>query len=934
MPSLFRGPEINRRAQVELRKSLDTVASIPRDQRHGKFYHPNDVNQILTAGSVGELFKSFDWYKRKHANDLRNDMHLIICILISIGNFDWATFGSCFFQNSIAKPSEAIFTDADLPVSRDKFRAAAPFVEYFLDQQYAFKPVMITRGPHVKYTASHRLPILEKGPGISGSQGTVRRVEIQKHYLWYSQASTNAGPAIMAMKCIRARNDADARNEREVLERFRCSSSRNERIMQCFATFMHGEDLIIISPWAAGRDLSFFLVRPWEIFHNYEERSHRFSPYNLFLEAMELAVALRFLHNGLYHQGRPLLCAHLDLKPDNILVDISRSEVSQPVGKWMISDFGLSRVEEAVEGSQVVTTTDDEQRNSRAPGNMLREMSFQRPTRKEGAFQPPETRHDQARVSTRRDVWSYGCILATVMAFAIGGPAHVGRLRKRRAEGADDLFYHRVGTRIYLKPGVINWLREQPESCDEIHRPWIQACATLVPQLLNVDVIERPEMDKAVNGVRHVVDLAEAVQNDGRVWDFETHQSSRPTAMRSSTLGAPTIPDMSGASSDSEEAPRSPVRTQRVRSRTSSGNLWRSPLSVSSNTDASLTFALLVSPESGCVAAKLDPQGQCAMLWGPSQIRLYLVGPLIDLQWQERPTRSLTTFEEWQQHAISFGERTYCYSAALAGPWIAFIEYGQNRSPVLIIHKREANLDAKSEEKQRFALTELPPDTNLVVSSDGVVAIRFRRSIRFYRHDRLQWQLSLQGDFFNSMQFTGDGKHFCLWESQKDNHYWTIWRLDGSNRQMPTKVGGRPLVHERANSAIPKKGKILLLPFTANPRFVACDGRQFLYLVKADGEPQVHQMRQTDQAAAGVVLLGDAQFVLIRHPEEADPSFWKCPLEYVDRPDYRPTPTPGKLSKDFDPKTAAMGFCNSEENVERPVVLVLLRSGKLIRKSL
>jgi len=81
---------------------------------------------------------------------------------------------------------------------------------------------------------------------------------------------------------------------------------------------------------------------------------------------------------------------HFDLKPANILVDDG--------GTWIISDFGQSTFRET----------------SRSSSRVMNQGGTD-------AYAPPEIDNIDAQFSRRYDVWSLGCIMLEVTAFAILG---------------------------------------------------------------------------------------------------------------------------------------------------------------------------------------------------------------------------------------------------------------------------------------------------------------------------------------------------------------------------------------------------------------------------------------------------------------------------------------------------------------------------------
>lgn len=275
------------------------------------------------------------------------------------------------------------------------------------------------------------------------------------------------------------------------LEQFKKSLSKNENIMMSFATFVHGSQVNIISP-LANLDLHAFLHGEYGDFH---QRSAEFTPRFLFQEAWCLAFALKFLHEGLALPSGRVSCAHFDLKPENILVEWSTEAVSTvpgstldlPVGRWKISDFGISVVNSL---DTVAGQTGFAAGQHLTPGDVIREKSM-KPPRDSGPFQAPEMQKNKGlRVSTSSDMWSFGCIVTMILAFALGGPEKVRELYKCRSEAySDDYFYTDTPADApVVKSEIKKWLSDQVDAdIYKTHREWISKCHELIHGLLSID---------------------------------------------------------------------------------------------------------------------------------------------------------------------------------------------------------------------------------------------------------------------------------------------------------------------------------------------------------------------------------------------------------------------------------------------------------------
>lgn len=303
------------------------------------------------------------------------------------------------------------------------------------------------------------------------------------------------------------------------LEQFKKSLSKNENIMMSFATFEHGSQFNIISPFA-DLDLHTFLGGQYGDFY---QRSAGFEPRFLFEETWGLAVALKFLHRELALPSGPVSCAHFDLKPENILVEWSTKAVSTDrgstsdmyVGRWKITDFGISVVnhlyEEKSRSSQHLT-----------PGDVIREIRERsvNPPRDPGPFQAPEMqKHKGLLVSTPSDMWSFGCIITMILAFALGGPRKVRELYECRCEEyVDDYFYTDISIDgPAVKPQVETWLSGQVEAdIFEIHREWISKCHELILKLLVIDKRLRSRSEDASDGLYGICVLLKNLRLEAR----------------------------------------------------------------------------------------------------------------------------------------------------------------------------------------------------------------------------------------------------------------------------------------------------------------------------------------------------------------------------------------------------------------------------------
>lgn len=314
----------------------------------------------------------------------------------------------------------------------------------------------------------------------------------------------------MARKVIKsdARGSRSYQTERRNLDLFKKGVTDCDVILKNFASFVHGSSLNILYP-LADLDLHTFLKGNYTAFQN---RAVAFKPRHMLGQIRSLASALQFLHAELYIDGQMSECAHLDLKPDNILV-FWRDDggTDECAGQWKITDFGISVVRSREPGSGQTERRTDQQRL--APGDIAREVSsrerssMQAP-RGPGPWQPPEMQ--EGRVTKSSDLWSFGCILATVLAFTLGGPEKVSELylcRKREGQYENDYFYTDGPV---VKSEVLQWLDAQVDAHSPAQKQWIKLSQGLIVELLSIDKNQRPSAQKARNRISEILQMTES----------------------------------------------------------------------------------------------------------------------------------------------------------------------------------------------------------------------------------------------------------------------------------------------------------------------------------------------------------------------------------------------------------------------------------------
>lgn len=436
----------------------------PKGTSAAVLHNKNLKHWFQALGDSDVDLTAVDFIQRIYDRDLHNFLAIII-------------FANCS-QQAAKQFVKKVVAANHWPVHYDEGRilselpASIPQLEYlfasdfiahkFHSNQAFFCTVDIRRREEVRieHPETQRLPYLSEQPLAEGSFGKVFKVRIAKGHFFDPNSTTHANyntePLEVARKDYVVTEEFRAEDERDVMEKILNSTSRQcENILESFGSLnISGSTYSLFMPLAIC-DLRAYIME-----HRTTKPSSLEAKAGFILCAVGLANGLSFLHNDIKTtELEELVCYHMDLKPDNILIFRERGRYI-----WKLSDFGMARIKIRRRYGQ-----NEEERNfnswfvrrlkpSREPSV---EGTLNR--RGEGTYLAPESMSANAAMTASSDVWSLGCVLSVLFAYLEDGRDGVTlyqatRMKYKRADGYDRFF---VATTSFmpnkLHPVVEKW---------------------------------------------------------------------------------------------------------------------------------------------------------------------------------------------------------------------------------------------------------------------------------------------------------------------------------------------------------------------------------------------------------------------------------------------------------------------------------------------
>ena len=509
-------------------------------ESHKSFICQHDLDRIWEAPkNIKKLLGHETWTEAEIAT-VQEKFTKILSIIILINSSDCIRRFRSLFFDTIGSPNAR--TDDEIPFAMEQLSFLdISSGKLFYEKQFVVKPEYVKntrKQENQVIPANHRLPFVYEKSGIGwGGYGTVDEVGIAPGYLkqetgtnWPNVRTPNRvniictdqnGIQVRAVACKKIETnetEVDYRKEVSNLQILKESLTSHNRIMLHLATIIHGPSFNILLPLALHGDLELFLNGgiSYARFETGEEvydpgiRFPNLNPENLpralIDECALLADGLRWLHDELRVPAEAdLYCAHMDLKPSNVLVD---DDPDSPVGRWMLSDFGIS-VFKASTGRQ--------ESGVLSIGDVHAELTLKtRAKRGHGPYQAPEVQPGgKKNVGRRSDVWSLGCIFSEILAFALSTMEELRHFRaERKRYNSNDYFYSprapsghlRVPSapiEYELRPAVQSWLTTLHTRFFQPRR-WVECCVGVIERILIVNPSKRPTAKLTWKLLRHV----------------------------------------------------------------------------------------------------------------------------------------------------------------------------------------------------------------------------------------------------------------------------------------------------------------------------------------------------------------------------------------------------------------------------------------------
>ncbi|KAF2490694.1 kinase-like protein [Lophium mytilinum] len=431
-----------------------------------------------------------------------------------------------------------------------------------------------------------------------------------------------------------------------------------------------------------------------------------FQPSILLDNACGIAEALAWCHQDIQEVGageRKVI--HSDLKPKNILVfDESLSRHA-----WKITDFGISEI------------------IHRAPDD-TGTMRGQAP----GVYQGPEV-HPGGKINCSADMWSFGCILLEILAFARAGPGGIKELSDQRQLGEAGYEYRFCQIsrgRAQLKPTLSKLLDDWNE--EEVE--WVNQWKQVALDLLKTRPEKRKTAQRTVNVLEDLIKMFNEHHWVDRCGWVPPHGDSFEIKKEITT----TTPNYSR------------------------------PLF------HSLKIKKLRNKE---LSARISTHGKFAMFWGRDTVFAYGIDQTLGMSVKN----TLTNFRATEKYRMPGAE---VIDIEVAEPYCAILQKGQsaNQFKVSLVNVSGNDIPKILPDGQTPRLSGSVAG-RIQVSNNGDLLVRCHSQLAYLRKGGLEWNFILQdAQDVRAATFSRDGALIYAWSrSQDDNRrkmdHWYLWEV-------------------------------------------------------------------------------------------------------------------------------------------------------------
>jgi hypothetical protein len=370
----------------------------------------------------------------------------------------------------------------------------------------------------------------------------------------------------VARKRFRARGDF--RKEAQNLTKLNSCLSNHQRVVKYLAVITIGDEDDIGSPKEfnillplANTDLNGFI-------YSKEFEQSCYGVVDLVNEASNLADAIHWLHGGLRIEEKIVVCCHMDIKLDNILVYLDQQ--ASHVGWWKISDFGISSMVERGERRPSARKKNVDLLSVPSPAGVLARItgsvrvSANRPG---GAYSAPEVAIGN-HIGPESDIWSFGCIMFQILLRGVGGIKLLTDIDEKRGSfengSLNDHFCQDGPGGQHLHPQVIRWLESSlPKDLSSKDNECAKKCKKIILEALKISPNERPKAHQLQKELLRIANGAEQYYSDVESVSSFASNKSRPTVNsvrnKAPANALPQIRVFPSTSSDLNHRPESSV---------------------------------------------------------------------------------------------------------------------------------------------------------------------------------------------------------------------------------------------------------------------------------------------------------------------------------------------------------------------------------------